>query len=200
MMRSVLKQALIAVCTFFVLPLWLIYRIEAALIGADKAFYGFSQLLSLFPGFSGNYLRFAFYKLSLAEIGRDACICFGATLVHPGTRIGRGVYVGPHCNLGLCHIEDDVLLGTSVHVLSGTAQHGTDDLDTPIRDQQGSLQQVRVGAGSWVGNKSVIAADVGRQCIIGAASVVVKPIAPLSVAVGNPAKVIRTRGPQEQSA
>jgi virginiamycin A acetyltransferase len=194
-MRRFLKSAVIGSAVLAVLPLWLLYRLEALLIGADKAFYGWSQLMSLFPGLPGNQLRFAFYKLTLASLGRDACICFGATFAHPGIRIGRGAYIGPHCNLGLCEIEDDALLGTGVHVMSGTGQHGTGDLDTPIREQPGSLKQVRVGADSWVGNKAVIGADVGRKCIIGAASVVVKPLPDFAIAAGNPAKIIRMRAP-----
>jgi virginiamycin A acetyltransferase len=192
-MRGFLKGALIGAAMILILPLWILYRLESSLLGADKAFYGWSQLMSLFPGLPGNYLRFAFYKLSLAELGKDACICFGATLVHPGIRIGRGAYIGPHCNLGLCHIEDDVLLGTGVHVMSGLGQHGSADLDTPIRDQQGALRQVRVGTDTWVGNQAVIGADVGRKCIIGAASVVVKPLPEFAIAAGNPAKIIRLR-------
>ena len=40
-----------------------------------------------------------------------------------GARIGRGVYVGPRCTLGLVTLEDDVLLAANVDVLSGSGQH-----------------------------------------------------------------------------
>lgn len=192
-MRRLAKGAVLGLAMIPAFPLWLLYRLEALFLGADKAFYGWSQLLSLFPGIPGNYLRFAFYRLSLAGLGADACICFGATLAHPGIRIGRGAYVGPFCNLGLCDIGDDVLLGTGVHVMSGTGQHGSADLETPIRDQKGKLQQVRVGADTWVGNKAVIAVDVGGKCIIGAAAVVVKPLPDFAIAAGNPARILRMR-------
>jgi maltose O-acetyltransferase len=36
-------------------------------------------------------------------------------------------------------------------------------------------------------------ADVGPDCVIGAGSVVVKPVPARSVAVGNPAAVIKAR-------
>lgn len=192
-MRGAAKALVVGAALLAVLPLWLLYRLEALLIGADKAFYGWSQLMSLFPGFPGNYLRFAFYRLSLEEVGKDACICFGATFAHPGIRIGKGAYIGPHCNLGLCEIGDDVMLGTDVHVMSGTGQHGSEDLETPMRDQPGKLVKVRVGRGTWVGNKAAIAADVGERCIVGAASLVVKPVPDLAIVGGNPAKVIRMR-------
>jgi acetyltransferase-like isoleucine patch superfamily enzyme len=36
-------------------------------------------------------------------------------------------------------------------------------------------------------------ANVGRQCVIGAGSVVVSDIPDLSVAAGNPARILRSR-------
>ncbi len=36
-------------------------------------------------------------------------------------------------------------------------------------------------------------ADVGEECVIGAGSVVTKPIPPWSIAVGVPARVLRSR-------
>lgn len=199
-MRALLKGVLLGAALAVVVPLWLLYRLEALAMGADKAFYGWSQLMSLFPGLPGNYLRYAFYKLSLPELGKDACICFGATLAHPGIRIGAGAYIGPFCNLGLCSIGANALLGTGVHVMSGTGQHGTEDLDTPIRDQPGSYQQVRVGEGVWLGNQAIIACDVGDKCIVGAGAVVVKPLPALAIAAGNPARVIRMRGERAELA
>ncbi len=193
-MKALLKNCLYGCAVAWMFPWWLLYRLEAALLGREKCFYGWSQALSLLPGLGGNYLRYGFYKLALQSLGRDACICFGATLAHPGITLGKGVYVGPFCNLGLCVLEDDVLLGTGSHVLSGMGQHGIEDLETPIREQPGHFRAVRVGADSWIGNKSVIGCDVGKKCVVGAGSVVVKPLPDYAVAAGNPAKVIRLRG------
>ncbi len=192
-MRRFLKRIVYAVFFAPVLPLWALYRLESALIGREKCFAGYSQLFSLFPGLFGNYLRWAFYKLTLDGLGEDTCISFGVTMANPGVCIGRGVYIGSDCNLGLCTIEDDVLFGTDVHVISGFSQHGHLDLDVPMREQKGRLVNVRIGRDSWIGNKAVVGGNVGEKCIIGAASLVVREIPPYSVAVGNPAKVIRDR-------
>ena len=192
-MKRALKSCLYAAAIILTVPFWLLYRLEAVFLGTEKCFYGWSQAFSLLPGLCGNYLRYGFYKMSLAALGRDACICFGATMAHPGIRIGRGAYIGPFCNLGLCVIEDDVLLGTGAHVLSGMEQHGFEDTETPIREQPGELRSIRIGADSWIGNKAVLGADVGKKCVIGAASLVVKPIPDFAIAAGNPAKVIRMR-------
>ncbi len=192
-MKRAIKQSAYLISILIVLPVWLLYLLASLISGKGKSFPGFSQYMSLFPGISGNYLRYGFYKLTLDRLGEDACICFGVTLVHPGIRIGKGVYIGPFCNLGLCTIEDDVLLATEVHVMSGFQQHGYESLDIPIREQEGKLTNIRIGAGSWIGNKAVIGSHVGEKSIIGAASLVNKEIPPYSIAVGNPAKVIRDR-------
>ena len=53
---------------------------------------------------------------------------------------------------------------------------------------------VRVGAGSWIGSGAVILADIGKNCVIGAGSVVTRPIPDHVVAAGVPARVVRERG------
>ena len=91
-------------------------------------------------------------------------------------------------------IEDDVLVASNVDILSGSKQHHIDDLDTPVREQGGTFQRVTIGADSWIGNRAIVMADVGRQCVVGAGSVVSKPLADRSLAVGSPARAVGTRG------
>jgi hypothetical protein len=48
------------------------------------------------------------------------------------------------------------------------------------------------------GDRAVVMADVGRHCVIGAGSVVTRPIPDYAVAVGVPARVVRYRNqPQD---
>jgi virginiamycin A acetyltransferase len=192
-MNRSLKQIVYAFFIVLVFPFWLLYCVESAIFGKKQVFPGYTQLFSLIPGFLGNYFRFAFYRLALPHLGEDACICFGVTMADPGVRIGSRVYIGAYCNLGLCTIEEDVLLATDVHIMSGFAQHGYSDLDIPIREQKGETLNVRIGAGSWIGNKAVVGNHIGEKCIIGASSLVNREIPSYSIAVGNPAKVIRDR-------
>jgi virginiamycin A acetyltransferase len=196
-MKKYFKRLVYGVFIILALPLWLLFVIQSLALGRNRSFYDCSQFLSLIPGTLGDYFRFAFYKLTLPHLGENTCICFGATLANPDICIGRGVYIGPYCNLGLCTIEDDVLFGTDVHVISGFAQHGYADLNVPIRDQENRLLNVRIGADTWIGNKTVVGNHVGVKCIIGAASLVNREIPPYSIAVGNPAKVIRDRREQK---
>ena len=50
-----------------------------------------------------------------------------------------------------------------------------------------------IGEGSWIGINVVIIGDVhvGKNCVIGANSIVINDIPDYSVAVGNPAKIIK---------
>jgi acetyltransferase-like isoleucine patch superfamily enzyme len=118
---------------------------------------------------------------------------FGTTFSQAGARLDTNVYVGPNCHLGLVHLERDVLLAAGVHVPSGAKTHGTSDLARPIREQEAARTLVRIGEGSWIGSAAIVLADVGRHSVIGAGSVVTKPIPDFVVAAGVPARVIRSR-------
>jgi acetyltransferase-like isoleucine patch superfamily enzyme len=175
-------------------PAALLYWLGRAILGPGRAFPGWSQSMALVPGLVGVYLRRAFYRLVLPRCGPGCCISFGTILSHPTAEIGRDVYVGPYCGLGDVTLEDDVLLGSHVSILNGGAQHGIDRLDLPIREQAGAFPRVTIGRDSWIGDRSVVLVDVGRHCVVGAGSVVTRPLPDYAVAVGVPARVIRFRG------
>ena len=90
-------------------------------------------------------------------------------------------------------IEDDVLRGSGVHIYLG--DHKFDNPNIPIIDQGYSPEkQVVLKKGCWVGANSIILAGVtiGENAVVGAGSVVTKSIPDRTVAVGVPAKVIKT--------
>jgi acetyltransferase-like isoleucine patch superfamily enzyme len=80
-----------------------------------------------------------------------------------------------------------------VHLLSGARIHGTADPTRPIRQQEGEVTHITIGAASWIGAGAVVMADVGRDSIVGAGAVVTKPIPESVIAAGVPARVIRAR-------
>ena len=84
-------------------------------------------------------------------------------------------------------------MAAGVHIPSGARIHGIDDPAIPIREQEGALTLVRVGAGSWIGSAAVILADVGRNSVVGAGSVVTSPVPDNVIVAGVPARVIRER-------
>jgi acetyltransferase-like isoleucine patch superfamily enzyme len=101
--------------------------------------------------------------------------------------------VGPASYLGLVELGDDVLIGSGVHITSGKSTHGTDDLDKPIREQEGTLTLVRIGRGTWIGSNAVVMANVGENCVVAAGAVVTQEIPDAVVAAGVPARVIKSR-------
>lgn len=159
-----------------------------------KLFQFASQSLSLIPGKPGVYLRREFYRVVLRLQATDFEVEFGTIFAMRGSTIGRGVYIGSFCTIGLAHIGDDTLIGSNVDLVGGGRVHSFDRTDIPIRHQGGEIQAVRIGRDAWVGNSAVVLADVGDGAVIGAGSVVVKPCSPYGIFVGNPARLIRKRG------
>jgi len=182
-------------CAFglLVLPLIVLCWLLRPLLGKDRAFQFGSQLVSLIPGVIGNYFRSPFYFMSLKQSHLEVNIGFGTIFSQSGTELGKGLYLGPQCNIGLCKIENDVLFGSGVHILSGTGQHNFESTDIRIQDQGGTYSAISIGEDSWIGNNATVMADVGRKAIVGAGSVVTKPVPDFAIVAGNPAQIIKYR-------
>jgi virginiamycin A acetyltransferase len=194
-MKACMKLLANGLGRVLVFPAYLLYLLGSLALGKDRAFPGWSQGFALVPGFLGAYLRRAFYRLVLPRCDTDAWIGFGVIFSHPTAEVGRSVYVGPFCCLGDVTLEDDVLIGSHVSITNGQAQHGIERLDVPIREQPGVWPRVTIGRDSWVGDRAVIMADVGKHCVIGAGAVVTKPVPDYAIAVGVPARVVKSRRP-----
>lgn len=123
-----------------------------------------------------NYNAFPEGKIS---IGKNTVIGpFSVIMGHGGTTIGNNVIIGPRVSiLPVNHLYDDPMC--------------------PIRDQGVSSQGIVIENDAWIG-AGVNVLDgvrVGQGSVIGAGAVVTKDIAPYSLVVGVPAKVIRTWAP-----
>lgn len=193
MIKGIIKALVGAVACVLVAPAVVSYLFAAVVVGRDRAFPGWSQLFALFPGLTGQYLRRAFYSRVLQRCDDGACLSFGTILSHPTASVGRNVYVGSYCTLGAVTLEDDVLVASNVSIMNGSQQHGTDRLDVPIREQPGVFTPVTISEGAWIGERSVVAADVGRHAIVGAGAVVTKPVPDYAIMLGVPARIIRYR-------
>jgi len=199
-MRKMLKSAAYFLALAIVLPAYALYALGTALLGAQRVFPGWSQAFSLLPGITGQWLRRAFYYLALARCGDGCAISFGALLTHPGSEIGQHAYVGPYSILGEVILEDDVLVASHVSITNGTRQHGIERLDIPVREQPGQWPRITIGCDSWIGERAVVMASVGRHCVVGAGSVVTKPVPDYAIVVGIPAHIVDWRGPKPQAA
>ncbi len=198
-MKGTAKSAANGMALLLVLPAVVAYRLASLVAGPARAFPAWSQLLSLLPGLVGVNLRRAFYRLTLSRCGQGACISFGTVFSHCTAAVGKKVYVGAYCSIGDVNLQDDVLLSSHVSILNGCRQHGIDRLDLPIREQPGEWPRVTIGRDSWIGERAVVMADVGKHCVVGAGAVVTKPLPDYAIAVGNPAKVLRYRNGQSNA-
>jgi acetyltransferase-like isoleucine patch superfamily enzyme len=175
------------------MPWYLWYRFEKLFIHTDHPFQGMSQFFALFPGLLGNYLRRAFYYLALPKSSLDCNICFGTILSSENAQIGKRVYIGTNCTIGDVNIGNDVLLGSNVDIMNGSKQHYIDNIDIPIREQGGEYPKVTIGEDTWIGNGATVLCNVGKKCVIGARTLVIKPIDDFSIAVGVPARIVKKR-------
>jgi virginiamycin A acetyltransferase len=186
-LKSLIKTVarIVAVCC--VAPLALTERVARRFLHRDVFFEAQGELLSK----TGCYLRNAYYWMILETCPFDCCFVFGSIFTHSTAKIGHCVYIGSFSRVGSASIGDSSMLGDHVHVLSGNEQHSFADPGRTIQDGPQSFLHIEIGANCWIGSSSVVMANVGRDCVIGAGSVVTKAIPDNSVAVGNPARIIR---------
>ncbi len=114
--------------------------------------------------------------------------------LNPLLKIGDETVIGNFNHIYATHeiiIGEKVLTADKVYISDNI--HGYEDTSLPII-QQSIVQKksVSIGYGSWIGeNVCIIGANIGKNCVIGANSVVTKDIPDFCIAVGNPAKVIK---------
>ena len=110
--------------------------------------------------------------------------------------IGEGTYIGPNCHIA--GTKNNIKIGKNVliadRVFISTTDYRYEDVTKPIISQGFiSKGDVIIGDECWIGVGSSILSGVkiGKHSIIGANSVVTHDIPSYSVAVGNPAQVIK---------
>lgn len=112
----------------------------------------------------------------------------------PELTIGEGCALGDFNHIAAVRrvvFGNHVLTANGVYVSDNL--HGFEDVHVPIMDQPIRFKaEVHIGDGTWIGeNVCIIGATIGKNCVIGANSVVTKDIPDFSVAVGSPAKIIK---------
>lgn len=115
--------------------------------------------------------------------------------IKPQIHIGRNCYICSYftiLNASSVVLGDDVLVAS--HVLISSENHGMDpESDLSYAAQPLQSSPVTIGDGCWIGEKVCVlpGVSIGKKCIIGAGSVVTKSIPDYSIAVGNPARIIK---------
>ena len=125
-------------------------------------------------------------------IGRGCILsCTDATIA-----IGDHVSIGPFSHFASkssIRIGSGVGIGSDVHVIAGG--YDATDPGRPAIMQQRVSRGITIEDGAWVGVGARVldGVTIGRNSIIGAGSVVTKDVAPFSVFLGNPGRVVQNR-------
>ena len=113
----------------------------------------------------------------------------------PRIKIGDGCSFAGFCTLSAVHeieIGCGVLIARNVHI--SDHRHAFSNPFVPIL-MQGVEQvgKVTIGDGTWIGHGVVICpgVSIGKNCVIGANSVVTRSVPDRTVAAGAPARIIR---------
>lgn len=118
----------------------------------------------------------------------------GDVIIGYGSRVGLGnVVIGP------VTIGNNVIIAQNV-IMAGM-NHGYEDPHIPPRFQPCTTDKIVVEDDVWIGANVVLTAGVtiGKHSVVAAGAVVTKSIPPFSVAVGNPARVIKQYNSDSQA-
>lgn len=115
----------------------------------------------------------------------------------PSIKIGDRCYIGFNFTLlsgpgSSIYIGNDTLIASNVIITN--INHGINpESNLSYMGQPLNTKSVNIGEGCWIGENVCIlpGVTIGEKSVIGAASVVTHDVPPYSIAVGNPAKVIK---------
>ena len=119
---------------------------------------------------------------------------------------GTHISVGARCfaNFGLVALDvasivigDDVQIGPNVQLLTPTHPVAPG----PRRDKWEAAEPIRIGDNVWLGGGAIVlpGVTIGADTVVGAGAVVTHDLPADVVAVGNPARVVRSLADQDRS-
>ena len=113
----------------------------------------------------------------------------GQVVIGDNVRIGANIEIDCYEKV---EIGDNCLLAPNICIMD--SNHGTSIDTRSYVETARVIKPVSIGKGSWIGQRVCILAGsrIGEKCIIGTNAVVTGNIPDYSIAVGVPARVIKT--------
>jgi acetyltransferase-like isoleucine patch superfamily enzyme len=195
MVKTAIKRFIFFIAFILTLPLIILTWIEVLFFGKQsERIYGFcKELLAVIPTLIGAYLRLAYYKSVCSHIGFDVQMLTGSMIAHRDTVIRKGTIIGTYTIIGYADIGENVIFGARISVLSGKYQHGRPGERGDEEEAKEEYTRIFIGANSWIGEGSIILANIGANCTIGAGSVLLKDAPDDSTFMGNPARKVNIK-------
>lgn len=163
-------------------------------------------------------LRGLFYKLFFARFGLPSYIgkpvfIGGFKKIFIGSRVrifpgARIEVIGDNASITF---EENISIGQNLHIISGTnlvvgknttlaesvfitsIEHSYEDIDVHVMEQPNVIKETKIGENCFIGYGAVIQAGtiLGKQCVVGANSVVRGTFPDYCVIVGAPARIVK---------
>jgi len=170
------------------IPYGWVYRLAFRRIGAGSFISPFIQVIGLDCISLGSGSRISRNTRLLALKS------YGAQQFSPQITIGNNVSVGFGCTLSCVNrldVGDDVTIGDNVYISDSNHDYSSPNLG--VLNQPLLAGKIAIGKGSWIGYGAFVSGDVsvGEHAVIGANSVVTRPVAAYTVVAGVPARLIK---------
>lgn len=119
---------------------------------------------------------------------------YGIQQFNPQISIGNNVSVGFGCTLSCVNrldVGDDVTIGDNVYIAD--SHHDYSNPVLGVLNQPLLVGKISIGKGAWIGYGAFVSGDVsvGEHSVIGANSVVTRPVAAYTVVAGVPARPVK---------
>ena len=141
-------------------------------------------------------LRYIIFKILLGRMGKKVLIDYKVYMRYPNTiELGDNVAINSGCQFHTSvNLGKKIKIGNNVKISPNTKFYGAAH-DYTLGNMPDIADDIIVEDNCWICADCTIlqGVSIGRGSIIGAGSIVTKNIPPYSVAVGNPAKVIKER-------
>lgn len=170
------------------LLVFLRYQILKRIVGEDTAVLDATDIMRGWRGVIGMLARRRMLRVLLGTRFGDHVTVYNVLLSTTSICVGENTYIGFDCNLGHAQIGSNVLISDGVIIMSGGRQHGTSHDGKSLRRREGEYRCVVIGDDAWIGAGAIVMADVGPKAIVGAGSVVTRPVPEGQVHAGVPAR------------
>ena len=148
------------------------------------------------------YILLALHLRKFKSKGKGLVVGRNLKITNPQfISLGHSVFIGDNVTIGTSSsglspisIGDNSMIAQNCIIIGGN--HNFTRTDIPMNQQgEGKQGSIIIGSDVWLGARSTVLTGVkiGNGAVIGSCTVVTKDLPPLSISVGNPAKIIGYR-------